>query len=288
MNAIYKFLLFSFSRLPLGVLYCISDILTFLNTHIIKYRTNVVRENLENSFPNKSTAEINLISQNFFRNFFDFIIESLKGITISQEEIDTRISLEGLEIVEKYAAANQNIMVLCGHLFNWEWVKGLVKQIPQSSVIAVYSVPKSQLINDIISKSREKFGGEVISMGDARKIIAKTQNDSTLYLMVADQSPYKKAIRYDIQFLNQTTPVFQGFDKIARKHDMGVVYLDIIRQGRGKFLYKFIDILPEHEKFAENEIVHKFFEHLEQSIHRQPDNYMWTHRRWKYKKGIDY
>lgn len=266
-----------------------SDFLVFLQNNFIHYREKVVLENLRNSFPEKDENDIKHISKDFFRNFYDFITESVKGITIDQKEIDERTSLEGVEIMHKYFDEGKNVMVLCGHLFNWEWLKGLVVHVPQENVYGVYSVPKNRLVNEIISKSREKFGGEVIPMNKAKTMIMSERNDGkSLYLMVADQSPYKKAIRYDLQFLNQTTPVFQGFDKLARKKNMGVVYIDIIRQARGKYIYKVIDILPEKEKFEENEILHKFFNLLEASIQRQPANYMWTHRRWKYKKGIDY
>ena len=289
MHDIYKNILITISKLPLGVLYAISDGLTLIQRYVAGYRKEVVINNLKNSFPEKSESEIKAISETFFRNFFDFIVESVKGITIDQQQIDERITFEGVEILEKYKSEGRNVMVLCGHLFNWEWIKGLVAHVPQDKVLAVYSVPKNKLVNEIISKSREKFGGEVISMQEATKIIMETPNDgNALYFMVADQSPYKKAIRYDLQFLNQTTPVFQGFDRIARQNNLGVIYVEIIRKGRGKYLYKIADMQPKGLSFEENEIVHDFFELLEGSIHRQPANYMWTHRRWKYKKGIDY
>ncbi|MDO5655858.1 MAG: lysophospholipid acyltransferase family protein [Flavobacteriaceae bacterium] len=289
MHKFYKSFLITVSRLPLGVLYGLSDIFSFFQKFVFGYRKEVVMQNLKNSFPEKSEKELKQIYHAFFKNFYDFIIESLKGITITQKQIDTRIEFEGIEILEKYLAQEKNIMALCGHLFNWEWLKGLVVHVPQNDIKAVYSVPSSKLVQEIISKSREKFGGEIIPMHEAKQLINSVpQNGNSIFLMVADQSPYKMAIRYDLQFLNQTTPVFQGFDKIARRNNLAVVYIDIIRKGRGQFLYKIIDIQPDNEKFFENEIIHKFFNLLEKSIHKQPSNYMWTHRRWKYKKGIDY
>ena len=289
MNAIYKFLLISISKLPLSFLYGISDMLYRMHSLVIKYRTEVVLNNISNAFPNKSKHEIEQISKQFYRNFYDFIMESVKGITINQKNIDCKISVEGLEIMQKYHDQGKNVMVLCGHLFNWEWLKGLGAHVPQENIYAVYSVPKSKLVNEIISKSREKFGGETIPMQEAKKTILQDANyGKSLYLMVADQSPYKTKIKYDLKFLNQTTPVFQGFDKIARKNNLGVVYLNITRKARGKYHYQVVDVLPQHKYFEENEIVHQFYQLLEENILQNPSNYMWTHRRWKYKKGVDY
>lgn len=256
---------------------------------MIKYRKDVVLKNLKNSFPEKSDKEIQQISKKFNKNFCDFTVETLKGITISQEEIDEHITVKNIEIMERIYAEDRNVMVLCGHVFNWEWLKGLGIHLPTPNIYAIYHVAKNELVNDIIKKSREKFNGETIPMQKATEGILKIPNDGeSLFLMVADQSPYKKAIRYDLQFLNQTTPVFQGFDKLARRRNLGIVYLNITKPKRGQFVYEVIEITPDAENFVENEVVHKFFNLLEENIRQDPSNYMWTHKRWKYKKGVDY
>lgn len=289
MNTIYKKLLYGLSALPLGVLYKLSDFLYFLQNYVIKYRKKVVIENLKNSFPEKSDKEIQQISKQFNKNFCDFTVETIKGITISQEEIDQRISVKNIEAMQRIYDEKRNVMVLCGHVFNWEWLKGLGVHLPTPNIFAVYHVAKNELVNEIIKKSREKFNGETIPMQKATEGILRIPNDGdSLFLMVADQSPYKKAIRYDLQFLNQTTPVFQGFDKLARRKNMGIVYLNISKPKRGKYEYEVIQITPDGDEFKENEVVHKFFDLLEKNIQQDPANYMWTHKRWKYKKGIHY
>lgn len=289
MNKLYKKLLIGLSSLPLGVLYMVSDVLCFFQNYIIQYRKKVVVENLENSFPDKSAQEIQTIAKKFNKNFCDFTIETIKGITISQDKIDQHISVENMDIMQRIYDENKNVMVLCGHVFNWEWLKGLGAHLPTPNIYAVYHVAKNEFVNDIIKKSREKFNGETIPMQRATEEIMRIENNGdSLFLMVADQSPYKKAIRYDLQFLNQTTPVFQGFDKLARRKNMGIVYLNITKPKRGQYRYEVIEITPDGDTFKENEVVHKFFNLLEKNIQQDPANYMWTHKRWKYKKGIHY
>ena len=67
------------------MLYIISDIIFFVNYYIIGYRKKIVYENLKNSFPNKSEKEIKHIQMKFFRNFSDYIVETVKAMTISEE-----------------------------------------------------------------------------------------------------------------------------------------------------------------------------------------------------------
>lgn len=289
MNYILKNLVIGLSKLPLWTLYILSDFIFFIHNNFKGYRKDVVEENLTNSFPNKSKKEIKQLSNQFFKNFYDFPIESIKGISLTQEYLDKRIRVENLDVMHKYYAQNRDVMVLCGHVFNWEWIKGLGAHLPQKNVYAVFSVPKDKLTNDLIKKGREHFGAETIPMYEATKTIMGIPNEgNSIFFMVADQSPHKTRIKYDLTFLNQTTPVFQGFDKIARRKDMGVVYINVTKEKRGKYVYTVHDILPDNDSFKENEIVHKFFSLLETNIKENPSNYMWTHKRWKYKKGIDY
>lgn len=289
MNKVYKTLLYGLSSLPLKVLYLLSDVLYFLQTYIIKYRKKVVIENLQNSFPEKSPEEIKKIAKEFNKNFCDFTIETLKGITISNKELDQHIQINNMQAMNRIAADNRNIMVLSGHIFNWEWMKGMNIYLPTPDIYAVYHVAKNKLVNEVIKKSREKFTLKALPMQEVTEKILRTPNDgSSLFLMVADQSPYKTAIRYELEFLNQTTPVFQGFDKLARRRNMGVVYINISKIERGQYVYDIIEIQPDGETFKENEVLHKYFELLEKNIRQNPANYMWTHRRWKYKKGIHY
>lgn len=289
MNRVYKQLLYGLSSLPLSILYVVSDFLYFMQNYVIKYRKKVVLENLTNSFPEKSEKEINQIAKDFNKNFCDFTIETLKGITISNKELDGRVVVNNIEAMQRIVAENKNIMVLSGHVFNWEWLKIMDNHVPTPNNYAVYHVAKNELVNDIIKKSREKFSTITLPMQEATEKILKTPNDGkSLFLMVADQSPYKTAIRYELEFLNQTTPVFQGFDKLARRRNMGVVYINIRKTGRGKYTFDVVEIQPDADRFEENEIIHKYFDLLEKNIRQDPANYMWTHKRWKYKKGIDY
>lgn len=102
------------------------------------------------------------------------------------------------------------------------------------------------------------------------------------YLFIADQSPKQDAIHYRIHFLNQDTPVFVGFDKISRRLNMAPIYCKTVKVKRGYYHTSFERIFPEGEKFQENEIVHQFFDKLEKTIHAHPDNWLWSHKRWKY------
>ena len=115
------------SLLPLKVLYFISDILYYLVYYILKYRRVVVRDNLVNSFPNKTTKEIVKIEKEFYSFFCDYIVETIKLLSISKEELKSRMSFSGVDDIEnEMVSKNRNFcFVYLGHYCNWEWIASL-------------------------------------------------------------------------------------------------------------------------------------------------------------------
>ena len=80
-----------FSALPFRVLYMLSDLNCLLMYRIGKYRRRVVRGNLLRSFPEKTDAERLQIERKFYRYLSDYMLEDLKLLHMSAEELCERI-----------------------------------------------------------------------------------------------------------------------------------------------------------------------------------------------------
>ena len=289
MNRLFYFLLYAISLLPLSILYGFSWIVYILLNYVIGYRKKVIVENLKNSFPEKSDHEIKSIKKKFYKNFADSLVETLKSFSITHEELNKRHTYSNLHLFEECKKEQKDIILMAGHIFNWEWFVGLAPNLSTENTVAVYHKVKNDFWNERINQIRGKFGTIPLDMKSTARYILNTPNNGEhAYLFVADQSPKKSAIHYSLQFLNQETPVFIGFDKISIKKDMAVIYCRTVKLKRGYYHTTFERILPEGVDFEPMEIVHKFFHLLEETIIENPDNWLWSHKRWKYKKGIDY
>ena len=108
------------SYLPFRVLYWFSDFLYLICYYIVGYRKKVVRNNLKNSFPNLSDTELKSIEKKFYRHFTDFLVESAKSFSISENEIMKRCSIINPELPNSYYEKGRSLMILCGHYNNWE------------------------------------------------------------------------------------------------------------------------------------------------------------------------
>lgn len=86
--------------------------------------------------------------------------------------------------------------------------------------------------------------------------------------------------------MNQETPVITGMDKLARRYDLPVIFMNTLRTRRGYYEVTFELIIPEPEKTKPNEIARQYIQSVERLIRKQPEFYLWSHKRWKYKPEI--
>lgn len=280
-------ILYAISRLPLRILYVFSDLIFFIIFYIVGYRKKVVLENLKHSFPHKTLAELKSIRRKFFLNFSDYLIETAKSFTVPVDELRVRVQHLNQQVFHDAKAEGKNVILLTGHVFNWEWFTALATIVPQNNCHPVYRKMQSSFWEDEIKKIRNRYGNKAIEAGEViRHILRQPNNGDRIYMFVADQSPFVTDVNYGIKFLNQKTPVFIGYDKLATRFDFVFVYCDMKKVKRGFYQVNYCRISPEGEQFREYEVVKKFHKMLENTIHRRPDNYLWSHRRWKYASAI--
>ncbi len=286
MNLIFQLVLLV-SRLPMKILYVFSDLIFFIIYYVIGYRKTVVLENLKNSFPEKSAEEMKIIRKKFYINFSDYLVETLKAFSVSTKELKVRVQHINRDVFRNAHAEGKNIILLTGHVFNWEWFTALATMVPQESCRPVYRKMQNSFWDGKIKTIRNAHGNNALEAGDVIRDVLKTPNDgNTIYMFVADQTPNHHQVDLGIEFLHQLTPVFRGYDKLATRLDMAFVYCEMKKVKRGYYQVNYYNIEPDGEKFIANEVVLKFHKMLENTINRNPDNYLWSHRKWKYTDKI--
>ena len=280
-------ILYFISKLPLRILYIFSDVIFFLNYYLVGYRKNVITQNLRNSFPDKSEEEIRKIRKKFYRNFSDYLVETIKSFSISETESRVRMQHINQDLFHEVQKEGKNIILLAGHVFNWEWINALARIVPQAHCHPVYRKVNSDFWENQMKKVRNKFGNEALEANEVILNIFRNKNDgNSIYMFVADQTPHYSHVNYGLEFLNQRTPVFIDYDKLATRMDLAFIYCEMKKVKRGYYQVNYYRIYPDGEKFKEHEVVRKFHKLLENTLHKHPDNYLWSHRKWKYQDSI--
>ena len=273
-----------FSLLPLRILYVLSDLLFWLLYAVVGYRKAVIRKNLKESFPEKSEEELRKVERGFYRFFCDYLVETIKMMTISKENIRRRLTFKGTELVDEIVESGQSCAVYLGHLGNWEWVTSLPLWVtPKAQCGQIYHPLENKEFDRLFLYSRQRLGAKCIAMQDTLREILnyRKENQPVVIGYISDQVPFWTNIHHWVDFLHHDTPVLTGTERIARKVNHAVFFLDVHRVRRGYYEAEFKLITREPQKMDEFEITDIYFKLLEESIRRAPEFWLWSHNRWK-------
>jgi KDO2-lipid IV(A) lauroyltransferase len=275
------------SLLPHWVLYRLSDFNFFFIYYVFGYRKKVVYENLKNSFPEKSHEELKEIEKKFFHHLTDVIMETVKEFSISRKSIKKRFKFVNPEVFQQHYDNGKSVMMTMGHYGNWEYGVTAPLWVPQECW-AVYGKIENPVFDKYLVRTRERFGYTLFPMEETYNVMLEHKQGDKLYMFMADQSPHHAKIKHWLPFLNQETPVHKGAEKLSKMMDLAVVFIDIQKVKRGYYEITAHTLYENPKETAENEITEKYFEILEKVIRKNPEYWLWSHKRWKYKRGVKY
>lgn len=279
-----------FSLLPLSVLYFLADYLLYpLIRHVVRYRLKLVCKNIRLSFPEKTEAELNAIVNAFYHHFSDVLVEIIHGYRASDEEMRQRVCFENMELLEDLAHKKHGVIAYLGHVCNWEWIADVGKQFADKSIVEhnVYRRQKNPRADKAMLQLRAKRGGECVEKNQLlRKLVQLRHADYPFVIgLIADQKPSPRNAHTWTTFLNQDTAFLDGGEVLARKFDLGVVYVHITSVKRGYYRIHFEQITDDATSMPEGEITLSYARLLEANIHEQPARWLWTHNRWKHGRA---
>lgn len=276
--------LYIISLLPFSVLYHLSDFLNLIVFKCLGYRKKIIDQNLKNAFPEKEEVEIQQIKKQFYEFFCDLIVETIKTLTISPSALIQRVSFEDNGIFEHYYKQKQSVVVVMGHLGNWELGGARFSQEAFHQLYIIYHPMSMKLFDQLVYKMRTRLGNKLYAMNDTFKGMVKNKAKLTATAFIADQTPPPNNA-YWTAFLNQDTPIFRGTAKISKKFNYPIIYISITRPRRGFYAIKSELLIETPDSLTENEISELHTRRLEKDVQQHPSIWFWVHRRWKHKKN---
>lgn len=280
------FLIRIFSLLPLSVLYLMADAIIYpLMYYVARYRLKVVRKNMRNSFPEKSQSELKQLEKQFYHHFSDVLVEVVYGYRISDEEMRKRVVFENVELVERLGEKTKGVIAYLGHMGNWEWLVDLNKRFVGNMVeYNVYRKLKNPNSDKMMLELRSKRGGECVEKNQLLRKLVTLRHANHPYVigMLADQKPSKRSSYAWTTFLHQETAFLDGSEVLARKFGYSAVYAHIYSPKRGYYRISFKMITDNPSVMEYGEMTQSYAKYLEQNIYTQPEQWLWTHNRWKW------
>ena len=281
MKYLILILLWIFSLLPFKILYILSKIIRFIVYDIFCYREKVVINNIQNTFIEKSQTEVIKLKNDFYNYFFELIVEIIKLLSISNNELDKRFTFSNINVIKQALKKNSSVIVAVGHYGNWEWALRSASNLIDSKIIAVYKRINNTIFEWILLKIRSNTNVFPVEIKSLSRELANKKGKK-IYAIVADQSPTLEQSNVRINFLNRDTLVYTGVEKISKKYNIPVFYLNIRLIDKGHYESTFEEITSKNINGKNLEITKEFFSKLENKINSEPRLWLWSHKRWKH------
>ena len=274
-----------FRIVPFRALYVLSDGLAFLLFNIVGYRRKVIFENLQRSFPEKNESEIRQIARATYRNLTDVTLETIKSFTAPFSEIERRAICLNPEIINQYLDRGQSVILTGSHLGNWEYTGLTMPPQFHGATVTAYKPLSNKGMDAYINHARSRTGMEMVAMDEVFKSIRKRSGEPTVFILLADQSPSSRKSAHWVKFLGQDTASLPGADVLGRKFSLPVLYYRVLRtRRRGFYEIEFAELCVDPATAVEMDITRSFARHLEADIRQQPEQWLWSHKRWKMKR----
>lgn len=273
------------SILPFRLLYLFSDIVYFLVYRIVKYRKKTVKENLALALPHLSDEERIIIEKKFYHHMCDVFLEMIKTLNISKNEICKRFVFKNIEVYKELEKQGKSIAIICSHYANYEWIISL-NYYSDFSSYGIYKQLKNPYFDKLVHKIRSKFNAKLVTTKKIIPTIIENSKNNILsvYGFASDQSPHIKSAFHWEKFMGIEVPVHTGAEVLSKRYNMNLVYLNTKKIKRG-YYEATLETISTNPKEAPNyQLTDHYIKLLEKQIYKEPEYYLWTHRRWKYRR----
>ena len=284
---------------PLKMHYFWGRCLSWFVSGPMHYRRDVVMINLARSFPEKKYSELRKIADDFYKHFGDLFAETFwfAGSHDTKRLRNSHIcEMEHADVLNRLYNDCPGVIVLTSHLGNWELTGGILNYVyapdkvdfGEKNTTVVYKELSNSFWDKVFGDNRcapiAKENKETCYV-ESRKIlrfVIAHRNEKRLYIFPTDQCPYKYASAHTVDnFMHQPTLTMTGGAALAHKFGFAVVYMAFKKKEDFGYKMSFREICPDASKFTPEDIMNKFYSYLEEDVNAQPENYLWTHKRWK-------
>lgn len=277
------------SLLPWFIIYGISDIIFLLLAYVFRYRRKMMQAALQRSFPEKTQQERDRILRGFYRNFCDTWLEMIKLLSMSKKKLSQRVTAD-FEAFHQLKPKHSHVQLFAGHFMNWEWFQAVLPIYVPYPVKGIYMPASSKVFDKLVYNIRNRFGVQLVSSLDKQALIAELDplpGTSFCTGVVADQSPPNLQRAFWLNFLQQPTAFLANPWERMQRLNQPIVYIDAEKKRRGRYHLQAKLLFAEPAKLAAADMTLQYAQAVEATILKQPEIYLWSHRRWKIRYNAD-
>ena len=249
-------------------------------------RRAVVERQLSAAFPELDHEEIERIARASYGHLGRTSIETAVLPTYSaQQVIDLFEDVQGWSIVEERLSLGKGLIVVTGHLGNWELGGAYLaaRGIPIDVVARHMANP---LFDRYLTSTRQRIGMTVVHDEAAVRRVPRSLRDGRAVAFLVDQGAVGLASTW-VPFFGRYAKTPRGPAVFALRSGAPILFGTALRQPSGRYQLSFepVDVDPTGDREADvDRIVAAYTLTLERWVRRAPEQYFWHHRRWKHQR----
>jgi KDO2-lipid IV(A) lauroyltransferase len=244
-------------------------------------------DNLLIAFPEKTEEERIAIAKGFYHKLIDSMIESLKLLSAPDSFFEKRFK-GNWDLINRYYDEGRPVQIHLGHNFNWEWGNAMLAKNVKHQYLGVYMPLTSKVFDRLFKKMRSRGNSILIRATNMTREFLPYRRSLYCIGLIADQSPGRIHKTNWFDFFGRKTAFITGSAKMGIAANSVIAFATIRRVKRGYYETSF-EIAEEHpQSVTEVELTRRFVNYLETNIRKYPDNWLWSHRRWKHEWKEEY
>lgn len=276
------------SYLPFPALYALASLAYVVIYHLVRYRRTVVRENLNRSFPEKTSEEIRTLEKAFYQQLTQVALEIIKARRMRREDFLQRARIINPELLQQYSNDyKDSVVVVTVHQGNWEWMLHGANSALNIPIDPVYKPLHNKAADTMIYDIRSQFGSRPLTIDNSTRDILRRRREFRVFVMVADQSPIRRERGYWTQFMNQEANFYLGAETIAKMTKFPVLFAQCHRRRKGYYEIEFHELASPPYNKESHEITDRYVAMAEQAIRSEPESWLWSNRRWKRNRAAE-
>ena len=269
--------------LPAGLADRTGAALGWVVARVGRPRWQVVSEHLRHAFPERDDRWRLKVARRCYMHFAAEAVAVFRMAGMSAGAVRKCTTVVGIELLEAAAREGRGVIVVSGHLGNWE-IGGAAVVARGRPMDIVVARQRNELFDRYLTHSRQRLGFGLIPRGAARHGVLKSLREGRAVGIMGDQDARAAGVFAD--FFGRPASTARGPAVLAMRSGAEVVTLFSIRLPGWKPRYRVhIERLPAARGDRGSEgitaLTQAFTTRIEERVREFPCQYLWLHRRWK-------
>ena len=240
---------------------------------------SLIKKNIQNSLPNFEDKEIEMLTKKMWENYGRIFSEYMYIKKFRIKKLEKYLNINGTTILDKIKKDKKPVVFISGHFSNFE-LMAMQLELYGIELATVYRPLNNFFLNQTMEDLRKNYickNQIKKGLGGVREIIKAFSQNTSIAMMIDQRvSEGEKSLLFNKTTYTTTIPA-----QLIKKYKCPIVPIYIQRKNDIYFEMNIEDPIYFNEKDDIENITLKLNAWLEKKILINPEQWIWTHNKWK-------